>query len=280
MPISIDALTSPTLKYLRERWWNDEFTEFLVETLRPRAGNRILDVGCGEGLAEIHIGRLHLSQIRLTGVDLMLGRVRVARHETAAHNQRVGFATADACALPFRDAVFDSTFCVAVLQHVGDVAQAVGEFARVTAAGGRVVAVEPDNSGRYVYSSSAAGQSAAALSTQFFRQMTAARGDAADATVGPRLPTLFAGHGIEPLSVRLFPVSTTILGTPPASFWVDRKADIEQSIETAPTDVVRAIGRQYLDALDAYARDAHVAGSAFVEIQNTMLFATVGQKSA
>jgi ubiquinone/menaquinone biosynthesis C-methylase UbiE len=280
MPIAIDALTSPTLKYLRERWWNDEFTEFLVETLRPRAGNRILDVGCGEGLAEIHIGRLHLSQIRLAGVDLMLERVMVARHETAAHNQRVGFATANACALPFRDAVFDSTFCVAVLQHIGDVAKAIGEFSRVTATGGRVVAVEPDNSGRYVYSSSAAGQAAAALSTQFFHELTTARGDTADATVGPRLPTLFAAHGIEPLSVRLFPVSMTILGTPPASFWFDRKADIEQSIETAPTDAVRAIGRKYLDALDAYARDADAAGSAFVEIQNTTLFATVGQKFA
>ena len=41
----IDALISPTLKYLRERWWNDEFNDFLTETLRPRAGNRILDVG-------------------------------------------------------------------------------------------------------------------------------------------------------------------------------------------------------------------------------------------
>lgn len=280
MPISIDALTSPTLKHLRERWWNDEFTEFLVETLRPRAGNRILDVGCGEGRAEIHISRLHLSQIRLAGVDLMLERVMVARHETAAHNQRVGFATADACALPFRDGVFDSTFCVAVLQHIGDVARAIGEFARVTTAAGRVVAVEPDNSGRYVYSSSAAGQRAAALSTQFFRELTAARGDAADATVGPRLPTLFAAHGIEPLSVRLFPVSMTILGTPPASFWADRKADIEHAMEGAPTAAVSATGRTYLNALDVYAREAESAGSAFVEIQNTMLFATVGQKAA
>jgi hypothetical protein len=72
----------------------------------------------------------------------------------------------------------------------------------------------------------------------------------------------------------------TILGTPPASFWTDRKTEIEQSIETAPTDGVRAIGRKYVDALDAYAREADAAGSAFVEIQNTTLFATVGQKLA
>src|SRR5262245_2853634 len=102
-PASIDVLTSPTLKYVRERWWDEAFTAFLADTLRPRPGNRILDVGCGEGLAEIQIGRLHISQLRLVGVDLTIERVMVARHETAAHNQRVGFATADAHDLPFGD---------------------------------------------------------------------------------------------------------------------------------------------------------------------------------
>src|SRR5262245_32008503 len=53
---TIDALTSPTLKHLREAWWDDVFTEFVTETLKPRSGNRILDVGCGEGLAEVALG--------------------------------------------------------------------------------------------------------------------------------------------------------------------------------------------------------------------------------
>src|SRR5262245_16987245 len=79
---SLDALTSPTLKNLREYWWSDEFTAFLRDTLRPRPGNRILDVGCGEGAAEVSIGRLHLSQIRLFGIDHMLNRVIVARYAT------------------------------------------------------------------------------------------------------------------------------------------------------------------------------------------------------
>jgi len=276
----IDILTSPTLKYLRERWWDDEFTEFLAETLRPRPGNRILDVGCGEGFAEVHIGRLHVSQLRLFGIDLMIERVMIARSETAAHNQRVGFATADVCSLPFRSGVFDSTFCVAVLQHIGDVDAAVREFARVTVPGGRVLAVEPDNTARYGYTSMPAGQRAFDLATRFFSGLVAARGDAGGIAVGPKLPTLFARYGIEPMAVRLFPVSKPRLGAPPADLWTRRRAAVEHAVAAAPTDGTRALGHDYLDALDAYARDAQLAGSAFVEIQNTMLFATVGQKSA
>src|SRR5688572_25262394 len=121
MDAAIDSLTSSTLKHLREHWWDDTFTEFLVETLKPRPGNRILDVGCGEGLAEVSIGRLHISQVRLFGVDLIPSKVVAAREATAAHNLRVRFAAADACRLPFAKASFDSIYCVAVLQHVGDV---------------------------------------------------------------------------------------------------------------------------------------------------------------
>jgi SAM-dependent methyltransferase len=276
---SIDALTSPTLKHLRERWWGPDFTAFLTETLRPRPGNRILDVGCGEGTAEVQIGQLHVSQIRLMGVDLMIERVIVARHETAAHNQRVGFATADACHLPFRDGAFDSTFCVAVLQHIGDVDTAVREFARVTRVGGRVVAVEPDNSARYSYSPTPAGQQAFDVSARFFAALAAARGDVTDPKVGPRLPALFAECGIEPLDVRLFPVSQARLGVPPDAVWRQRRSQVERALEQAPTDGVRALGREYLGVLDAYAAEAKAAGPAFVEIQNTMLFATVGQRN-
>ena len=274
----IDALTSPTLRYLRERWWNDAFTDFLTETLRPRAGNRILDVGCGEGIAEVQLGRLHVSQMRLVGVDLMVERVIVARHETAAHNQRVLFASADACHLPFRDGTFDSTFCVAVLQHISDVDMAIRDFARVTRTGGRVVAVEPDNSARYNYSSTPAGQRAFEMSTRFFAAAAAARGEAMDAMVGPKLPTLFASCGIEPLEVRVFPVSQTQLGTYGDEVWRRRHDVVEQQIDHAPSDEVRKLGREYLAAVDAYAVEAREAGSSLVEIQHTMLFATVGQK--
>jgi SAM-dependent methyltransferase len=276
--MAIDALTSATLKHLRERWWSDDFTEFLAETLRPRPGNRILDVGCGEGLAEVAIGRLHISQIRLVGIDLSVSKAAAALQQTSAHNQRAFFAAGDAARLPFADGAFDSIYCVAVLQYVRDLDSALAEFARVTTTPGRVVAVEPDNRARYSYSSTPAGRTAFDVAGLFFAAVGSARGDAGDLAVGPKLPTLFAAHGIEPLQVRLFPVSNTQLGAPAASVWAERRSAVQRAIDQTPTDDVKTLGRELLEALDRYRAEADAAGSAFVEIQNTMLFATVGQK--
>jgi SAM-dependent methyltransferase len=277
MTVAIDSLTSATLKHLREAWWDEEFTEFLAETLRPRPGNRILDVGCGEGLAEVAIGRLHVSQVRLVGVDLAVSKVLAARHETQSHNQRVQFAAGDACRLPFRNGAFDSSYAVAVLQHVRDVGAAVGELARVTAPRGRVVAVEPDNSARYGFSSTSAGHRAFELSGPFFAALSGLAPDGRPPAIGPNLPQLFTQHGIEPIEVRLFPVSQAWLGAPDAPIWQARRRAVERQLEGA-SEAARWLGRQYLDALDAYEAEARQAGSKFVEIQNTMLFATVGQR--
>jgi SAM-dependent methyltransferase len=275
---TIDSLTSPTLKHLRERWWSDEFTGFLVETLRPRPGNRILDVGCGEGLAEVSLGRLQLSQIRLVGIDHHVTKVVQARRETAAHNQRVAFAAADAVQLPFVTGSFDSTYCVAVLQHVRDVEAAVSEFARVTRASGRVVAVEPDNTTRYGYSSTPSGQMAFEAASRLFAAVAVARGDVTDGAVGPRLAERFSRHGIEPVDVRTFPVSHTFLGAPPDEVWAERRAAIERAASQVGSDAVRALSTACVDLLARYETEARSAGPAFVEIQNTNLFATVGQR--
>jgi SAM-dependent methyltransferase len=276
---TIDTFTSSTLKHLREAWWDDEFTEFLVERLKPRPGNRILDVGCGEGLAEVAIGRLHISQVRLIGIDLFLSKVLSARHETTSHNQRVAFAAGDACRLPFRAGAFDSIYSVAVLQHVNDPEAAVAEFARVTGDRGRVVAVEPDNSARYGFSSVPAGRRAFELSAPFFKALSARQVDGPAPAIGPHLPRLFSAHGIEPIEVRLFPVSRTTLGPPDAATWQARRAAVERALGPGASDEARWLGREYLDTLRAYQAEARDAGPSFVEIQHTMLFATVGQKS-
>jgi SAM-dependent methyltransferase len=220
-----------------------------------------------------------VSQLRLIGIDIRLEKAAAALEATRSHNQRAGFAAGDARHLPFKSAVFDSTYCVAVLQHVRDVAGAVEEFARVTAPGGRVLVVEPDNAGRSFYSSVPGGARAFALAGRFFSALLG-RSHRGDASVGPKLPGMLAGHGVEPIDVRLFPVTQTQLGTPSEEFWRERRSCIEHLVNRSRRERVQAIGRDYLAALDAYRAEAADAGPAFVEIQNTILFATVGQRSA
>ena len=269
---AIDILTSPTLKHLRQRWWNDDFTEFLVETLKPRAGNRILDVGCGEGLAEIAIGRRQLPQVRMVGIDRVHPRVAKARRETAAHNQRVGFAAGDAVRLPFRDGVFDSTYCIAVLQHVPEAEVAVAELARVTRAMGKVIAVEPDNTSRYAYSSAPSGAAVFEAAARLYSAVDQLR-----TPIGPRLAELFSRCGIEPVDIRLFPVTLTFLGAPPDDVWQDRRRAVEQLANSSGRETA-ALATKYRELLASYEAEAQQAGTDFVEIQNTTLVATVGQR--
>ena len=278
MTRDIDALTSPTLKNLRTNWWNDAFAEFLEETLRPKPGRRILDVGCGIGTADASLARLRMSQLRLVGVDLSLEHVTIALDAARGMNARVGYACADACRLPFGAGVFDSTFCVAVLQHIRDIGQALAEFARVTRPGGRILVVEPDNASPYWFSSHPSGMRAFEQGRRFFSALASARNEAPPAALGPTLPGLFAANGIEPLSVQVFPVTVSHLGSPPAAVWKSRRELVAGLVKNAGDDGVRQLGAEYLAAIDQYERAAADAGPTFVEIQNTMLFATLGQR--
>lgn len=274
----VDSLTSSTLKHLRDRWWDDAFTDFVKDTLQPRPGRRILDVGCGRGTAEVKLSRLRLTQVDLVAVDLLVDRVVDAQTAARAHNIDAHFAAADACRLPFTDASFDSVFCVAVLQHIGDVRTAVAEMSRVTRPGGRIVAVEPDNSARYFYSSVPDGREAHEAARRFFSALAEVKGDASEPAVGPQLPSLFAQTGIQPLSVHVFPVSGAHLGAPPDDVWQNRRENLSELSEKASNESIRRLGQDYLKILDRYAQAAKDAGPGFVEIQNAMLFATVGQR--
>jgi SAM-dependent methyltransferase len=276
----VDALTAPSLKHLRDRWWDHDFSLFLRDARRPRPGSRILDVGCGAGTAEVMLGRLQISQLTLFAVDRDLALARHAAGSGSAHNIRLNVVAAEALELPFADAAFDSTFCVAVLQHVPDVEQATSELARVTKPGGRVVAVEPDNAARYWYSALASGQEAYQRSKEFFVAAMSARGEGGDPSVGPKLPSIFPAQGIEVLSVTLFPVSVVRTGAPPDTLWEERRDALRQALDfAAAAPALKGLGRAYAEALERYARDAAAAGSSFLEIQNTMLFATAGTKN-
>ena len=281
MSRDLDALTACTLKHLRERWWNDAFAEFLEEALQPRPGGRLLDVGCGPGTAALSLAARGLRGAMLVGVDVAIDKlVSVAAAGGPPDGTRVRFAAGDAAALPFACASFDSTFCVAVLQHVNVIDEPIREFARVTRPGGRILVVEPDNSARYWFSSAESGMQAFEIGSRFYNAVALSRGDTTDPAVGPKLSQIFAQHGIQPLTVKMFPVSVTRIGNPPWDVWENRLETARQAADHARDDSIRRLGIEYGHLLERYAEEAAVAGRDLVEIQSTLLFATAGRRLA
>ncbi len=105
----------------------------LVDWAGPRLGERVLDVGCGTGIAARHALKLVDPDGTVTGVDLNAGMLAVARQLAP----EVDFHQADALALPFPDDSFDLVVCAQVLQFLPDRVAAITEAARVLAPGGR-----------------------------------------------------------------------------------------------------------------------------------------------
>ena len=108
----------------------------LLAAVTVEPGERLLEVGCGEG-GNLH----HLAGrgARRFGVDFSLAKARFAQQATAAP-----CAAADATRLPFRDGVFDAVLIRDLLHHLPDRLAALREARRVLRPGGRLTLIEPN----------------------------------------------------------------------------------------------------------------------------------------
>lgn len=109
-----------------------------VESLlgRPlRAGERVLDAGCGTGYLAAGLRRARPA-VPVVGSDLSTGMLESARAAGAGP-----LVQADATRLPFATGSFDLVVARGVLHHLPDVPAALREWRRVLAPGGAVVLV-------------------------------------------------------------------------------------------------------------------------------------------
>lgn len=278
MPRDIDALTSFTLKHLRDRWWDASFTAFLQEALLPQPGERVLDVGCGAGTAELILSALQPGGAHFVGIDLVRARLRDARRAMREQGVVAELAAADAARLPFAAESFDAAFAVAVLQHVPKPRAVIDNLCRVLRPGGRLVLAEPDNAARYWFSEPASGHEVFAHACEFYSLVEEAAGEDADPSIGPRVPRLLRAAGCEIAAVHLVPVSLTRAGAPVPRVWDERRAAIAAAVEAARGTLAEEAGRALAQSFDRYAKEADESGPGFLEIQNTMLVVTIAQR--
>lgn len=110
----------------------------LLSSVEVRPGERLLEMGCGEGANLHHLGA-RTRAANVFAVDFSRAKVRFAVQETKAMG-----ANADAACLPFRDRSFDAVLIRDLLHHVPDRLAVLAEAARVLRPGGRVTVIEPN----------------------------------------------------------------------------------------------------------------------------------------
>ncbi|MFL5327414.1 MAG: class I SAM-dependent methyltransferase [Gemmataceae bacterium] len=102
-------------------------------------GKRVLDLGCGHGMAAVVLAR---RGARVTACDLSPGYVTEAQQRAAANGVSIRFNTADAEHLPYADHSFNAVWGHAILHHL-DVPTAARELRRVLKPSGVAVFCEP-----------------------------------------------------------------------------------------------------------------------------------------
>ena len=113
----------------------------------PLGGQRVLDVGCGEGrhcLSAAYHGAAQVVGIDLAEQDLATARKRQHDFESG-HDPLppITFIKGSALDLPFEDGSFDGVLCSEVLEHIFPYETAIAEIVRVVRPGGWVALSVP-----------------------------------------------------------------------------------------------------------------------------------------
>src|SRR5262245_4722474 len=109
--------------------------ENLCEAVDVAAGSRVLDVAAGNGNAALAAARRGAEVVATDYVDDLLDR---ARQRAEADGLPMEIQVADAEALPFEDASFDTVLSTFGVMFTPDHHRAAGELARVCRPGGRI----------------------------------------------------------------------------------------------------------------------------------------------
>jgi demethylmenaquinone methyltransferase/2-methoxy-6-polyprenyl-1,4-benzoquinol methylase len=126
--------TNTVLSLGNDRLWRIATTRAIA----PRPGQRILDIAAGTGASSVALAR---SGAEVVAADFSPGMIAEGERRHGGL-PNLSFVEADATALPFGDAEFDTVTISFGLRNVNDPRAALAEMRRVAKPGGRLVVCE------------------------------------------------------------------------------------------------------------------------------------------
>jgi ubiquinone/menaquinone biosynthesis C-methylase UbiE len=222
------------------------------EMLRLAPGASVLDVGCGGGEVCVELAARVGPSGRVAGIDPSETMIAAARRTAGVSPLPIELRVASIYALPFPDGVFDAVRAERVFQHLDDPEAGLREMLRVTRAGGRVMAIDPDH-----------GQHGLALDDPAHRRVHDASTRAllrmiANPHSGTRLRAMFVRAGLAEIEQVIHDVEITHADFVHAVFLHDR---LDMAVATG--DITRADADAFVAALEERARAGAFFANAF-----------------
>jgi ubiquinone/menaquinone biosynthesis C-methylase UbiE len=129
------------LRWLFRSFYEDEdrVRAGMIDLLRLKPGDRVLEIGCGTAKDSLHITRRIGPEGELFGLELSPGMLELARVALRVERTPVEYLLANGSYLPFADRTFDAVFHFGGINVFAEIPRAFAEMARVAKVGSRVV---------------------------------------------------------------------------------------------------------------------------------------------
>lgn len=115
----------------------------IIEETDPQPGDKILEIGCGDGFYLHLLSNLGIQNIKLTGVDIDKNALKSARNNLK--RKKINLLKSNVMKkLPFKANSFDKIIMSEVCEHLPDDVKGLKEAKRVLKTGGKLVVTVPN----------------------------------------------------------------------------------------------------------------------------------------